>query len=203
MPPGTVAGFADATGRFLPLVCTLNATKVTDAVARLLGVGAAELDAPRAGRAGRVPGAWCSCRTSTASARRTGPTPPGLLAGIRSDVTREQLARAAVEGVVCNLLAGADHLPAADGRVVLVGGGARSAGLPAGRRRPHGPPGRRAPTPTSSSPWGRRCRRRRCSTGAGFDEVAAAWSLGEGEVVEPDPLVDGAAVRAVYAEVST
>ena len=44
-PTGTVAGFADATGRFLPLVCTLNATKVTDAVARLLGVDAAELDA--------------------------------------------------------------------------------------------------------------------------------------------------------------
>ena len=41
---GTVAGFADATGRYLPLVCTLNATKVTDAVARLLDVSAAELD---------------------------------------------------------------------------------------------------------------------------------------------------------------
>ena len=34
-PTGAVAGFADATGRFLPLVCTLNATKVTDAVARM------------------------------------------------------------------------------------------------------------------------------------------------------------------------
>ena len=37
-PSGEVAGFADATGRFLPLVCTLNAAKVVDAVARLLGV---------------------------------------------------------------------------------------------------------------------------------------------------------------------
>ena len=36
------------------------------------------------------------------------------------------LARAAVEGVVCNLLAGADALPAGEGRVLLVGGGARS-----------------------------------------------------------------------------
>ena len=35
---GAVAGFADATGRFLPLVCTLNATKVTDTMARWLGV---------------------------------------------------------------------------------------------------------------------------------------------------------------------
>src|SRR5213078_2891950 len=43
-PTGTVAGFADASGRFLPLVCTLNATKVTDAVARLLGVGMEQFD---------------------------------------------------------------------------------------------------------------------------------------------------------------
>ena len=38
-PTGTVAGFADATGRYLPLVCTLNATKVTDAVAPPPGGG--------------------------------------------------------------------------------------------------------------------------------------------------------------------
>ena len=68
-PTGTVAGFADATGRFLPLVCTMNATKVTDAVARLLGVehetfDALALEAP----AGRV--ASFSSRTSTASGRR-------------------------------------------------------------------------------------------------------------------------------------
>ena len=37
-PTGAVAGFADATGRFLPLVCTLNATKVTEAVRNLLVV---------------------------------------------------------------------------------------------------------------------------------------------------------------------
>src|SRR4029079_9439351 len=42
---GAVAGFADATGRFLPLVCTLNATKVTDTVARWLGGALPGLDA--------------------------------------------------------------------------------------------------------------------------------------------------------------
>ena len=42
---GAVAGFADATGRYLPLVCTLNATKVTDAIARWLGVDHGRLDA--------------------------------------------------------------------------------------------------------------------------------------------------------------
>ena len=43
-PSRIVAGFADATGRHLPLVCTLNATKVTDAVRQLLGVDHDELD---------------------------------------------------------------------------------------------------------------------------------------------------------------
>ena len=42
-PSGLVAGFADATGAFLPLACTLNAARVLDAAARLLRVGPAEL----------------------------------------------------------------------------------------------------------------------------------------------------------------
>ena len=60
---GTVAGFADATGSFLPLVATLNAARVLDAVAGLLGVGHDELGAlalevglqHQAARAGRRP----------------------------------------------------------------------------------------------------------------------------------------------------
>ena len=42
-PTGTVAGFADASGHFLPLVATLNAARVLDAIARLLGVDHDEL----------------------------------------------------------------------------------------------------------------------------------------------------------------
>ena len=61
---GLVAGFSDATGEFLPLACTLNAARVLDAAARLLGVDLAELAAlalsRRAGRRradrGAVPG---------------------------------------------------------------------------------------------------------------------------------------------------
>ena len=37
---GAVAGFADATGRFLPLACTLNATKVTDTMVATPGTRA-------------------------------------------------------------------------------------------------------------------------------------------------------------------
>ena len=92
-PTGTVAGFADATGRFLPLVCTMNATKVTGAVARLLGVDQAQLDAlaleapRRCGRAGARPAprrrthsepARCDRDSDgTAHRRDPGPTGPG------------------------------------------------------------------------------------------------------------------------------
>ena len=70
-PSGIVAGFADATGRHLPLVCTLNATKVTDAVARLLGVDHEEFDELVFAAPPGAGGLTCS-RTSTANARPTG-----------------------------------------------------------------------------------------------------------------------------------
>ena len=125
---GIVAGFADATGRHLPLVCTLNATKVTDAVARLLGVGHEAFDELVLAA---TPGAGGLTLLPYLDGERTPdrPSATGVLSGMRSDVSREQLARAAVEGVVCGLLDGLDALTAfapADGRLILVGGGARS-----------------------------------------------------------------------------
>lgn len=42
---GTAAGFADATGRFLPRVATLSAARVLTAAARRLGTDPAGLDA--------------------------------------------------------------------------------------------------------------------------------------------------------------
>ena len=197
-PTGTVAGFADATGRFLPLVCTLNATKVTDAVARLLGVDAAELDelalaAP--------PGADGLVLVPHLDGART-PNRPGAtgsLTGMRSDVSREQLARAAYEGVVANLLAGADHLPAGDGRVVLVGGGNRSAAY---RRVAADLTGRVVHVPAADElvALGAAVQAAAVLTGSSFDDVARAWELGRSTTVEPDPSVDRDAVRAAYAE---
>ena len=75
-PSGVVAGLADATGHFLPLVCTLNAMKVTDAIARLLGVAVRSSTGSPSGRRPE-PMAWSSFPTSTASARRTVRTRPG------------------------------------------------------------------------------------------------------------------------------
>jgi xylulokinase len=127
-PSGAVAGFADASGRYLPLVCTLNATKVTDTVARLLGVGLQGLDA----LAMATPlGAGGVIMLPYLDGERTPnrPKATGGLSGLRSDTTREQVARAAFEGVICGLLDGLDalrlHVPDIR-RVVMVGGGTRS-----------------------------------------------------------------------------
>ncbi|MCV2395125.1 xylulokinase [Actinotalea sp. M2MS4P-6] len=127
---GWVDGVADAAGGWLPLVCTLNATKVTDAFARLLGVDHAELSrlalaAPvRADRAVLV---------AYLDGERTPERPHarGLLGGLRSDLTREEFALAAFEGVVLGLVRGQRAIDAAgvptDGVTVVTGGGARSA----------------------------------------------------------------------------
>jgi len=130
-PTGAVAGFADATGRFLPLVCTLNGSKVVEAVRRLLGVDHAAFDelalAGPSGAGGLV-------LLPYFDGERTPnlPDATGTLAGLRTDVTREQLARAAVEGVVCSALDALDALRRhvqVDGRVMICGGGSRSAAV--------------------------------------------------------------------------
>lgn len=126
---GLVAGFADAEGNFLPLACTLNATRVFDATAALLGVSLAGFNelalAAGSGAAGLtlVP-YFDGERTPNL------PDATGSLHGItRENYTPENLARAAVEGVVCSL---ADGLRALQDqgvtaeRIILVGGGAQS-----------------------------------------------------------------------------
>lgn len=130
---GAVAGFADATGRWLPLVCTLNATQVTSRVRRLLGVETPELDALALAA---PPGSGGLVLLPYLSGERTPDRPDatGVLAGLRVDTSRACFARAAFEGVVCGLLDGLDALAAAgvdvaprDGRrFLLVGGGANS-----------------------------------------------------------------------------
>ncbi|WFE61999.1 xylulokinase [Micromonospora sp. WMMD714] len=129
---GAVAGFADATGRFLPLVCTLNAARVLDSAATLLGVdldelSALALDAP--------PGADGLVMVPYLEGERTPdrPTATGSVHGLTlRTATPAHLARAAVEGMLCALADGLDALVAQGAtveRVILVGGGARSAAV--------------------------------------------------------------------------
>ena len=201
---GAVAGFADATGRFLPLVCTLNATKVTDAIARLLAVDLARLDelalaAP--------PGAEGVTLVPYFDGERTPnrPDATGTLAGLHSDVTREQVARAAIEGVVCGLLDGLDALHAAGvdarGRLVVVGGGARSGAF---RQVVADCSGRPVivPRATEHVAAGACVQAAAVVHGCAPESVAAAWQLGAGDLVEPVPDVDRDAIRARYRAVA-
>jgi xylulokinase len=201
-PSGTVAGFADATGGFLPLVCTLNATKVTDTVARLLGVSLEELDelALRAD-----PGAGGLTLLPYLDGERTPDRPEatGVLGGVTTGATREAVARAAFEGVVCGLLDGldalGDHVSVEGGRCWLVGGGARSRAY------------RQILADLSGRPIVTSGLDETVATGAAVQaaavlarchplEITAAWELHRTEITEPSPGVDRSSIRTRYAE---
>jgi xylulokinase len=126
---GIIAGFASATGEHLPLVCTLNAARVLDAAARILGVDHAELarlalSAP--------PGAGGLILVPYLEGERTPnrPDATGALHGLTLATSDPaHLARAAVEGLLCGLADALDALVAAGvpvQRAFLVGGAARS-----------------------------------------------------------------------------
>ena len=126
---GLVAGFADATGRYLPLACTLNGSRVLEAAGRVLGVdheGLSDLALAAA------PGAGGLVHVPYLEGERTPnlPEATGSLHGMTlSSLTRENLARAAVEGLLCLMADGVEAVRVqgvAVDRVTLVGGGARS-----------------------------------------------------------------------------
>ncbi|WP_062985550.1 xylulokinase [Nocardia anaemiae] len=127
---GAIAGFADATGAFLPLACTLNAARVLDATAELLGVDNSGLES-LARQA--PPGSEGVVMLPYLSGERTPnlPQATGSLHGLRPETLRpSHIARAAVEGMLCNMADALDHLRAAGipiRRVLLIGGAARSA----------------------------------------------------------------------------
>lgn len=126
---GLVTGFADATGRYLPLCATLNASRVLDAAARMLGVdhaGLSELalSAP-AGAEGLVLVPYLEGERTPNK-----PDATGALHGLRlANTTPANLARASVEGMLCALADGLDALRAQGVPVEglqLIGGGAQS-----------------------------------------------------------------------------
>lgn len=126
---GTVAGFADATGRFLPLIATLNAARILDAVATLLGVdhdglGRLALEAE--------PGAGGLVLQPYFEGERT-PNRPDATATLfgmtLANTTRADLARAAIEGMLCGLADGLDALTSRGvqaRRILLIGGAAQN-----------------------------------------------------------------------------
>ena len=128
-PSGAVAGFADATGRFLPLVCTLNAARILDAATRILGkthdeVGALALTAK--------PGANGLSLLPYFEGERTPnrPDATGVFAGMNlNNSNPADIARAMIEGMLCGLVDAVDALEklgVSINRVLLIGGAAKN-----------------------------------------------------------------------------
>ena len=126
---GAVAGFADATGRFLPLVCTLNAARILDAATRILGkthaeVGALALTAK--------PGANGLSLLPYFEGERTPnrPDATGVFAGMNlTNSNPADFARAMIEGMLCGLVDAVDaleQLGVSINRVLLIGGAAKN-----------------------------------------------------------------------------
>ena len=124
---GIVAGFADATGNYLPLVCTLNAARVLTSTASLLGV---DFDGLAALALAAAPGSGGLTLLPYFDGERTPNLPDarGSLHGItRENLTPQNLARAAIEGMFGGLADAVDALVGvgvAPRRILLVGGAA-------------------------------------------------------------------------------
>jgi xylulokinase len=125
---GVISGYADATGRFLPLVCLINCTRTVDAMARLAGlepVAALDLAATV------EPGAGGLLLEPYFGGERTPNLPgaTGTLRGMQLDnLTPANLVRAALDGVAAGLAYGIRCLRDAGipgETIALVGGGSR------------------------------------------------------------------------------
>jgi xylulokinase len=125
-PSGAVCGFADATGRFLPLACMINCTRVVDITARLFGIDPrTTLDRLE----GIDPGAGGLLMLPYLGGERTPnlPNATGSLFGLaESNAAPELIVRAALDGVAAGLAYCQEALVELGVRkemVTLVGGG--------------------------------------------------------------------------------
>lgn len=128
-PTGTVCGFADATGNFLPLVCTLNCARNLEATALLLG-----MDLDQFSRLALTAPAGAEGLTFMPylEGERTPPLPTatGELVGMTlTNLTPANVARAAIEGILQSLAYGIEVLAEHTGRIdriTLTGGATQS-----------------------------------------------------------------------------
>jgi len=192
---GIVAGFADATGHYLPLVATLNAARVLDAAGRLLGVDHDELSrlalSATTGAGGLVLVPYLEGERTPVR-----PDATAALHGLTLDTADPaHLARAAVEGLLCGLADALDALRAQGctvERVLLVGGGAASEAV---RRIAPAVLGCPVHVPAPAEYVARGAARQAAWVLAGSAEPPA-WELPELELYESEPTPQ---VRARYA----
>lgn len=125
---GSIAGFADASGKWLPLACTLNASRIIDAMANIIGADYQEFDE----LALSVADAGGLQLLPYFEGERT-PNLPDAKAELTgmdlANCNRPQVARATIEGLLRLMRGALDAVRALDvpiEKVLLVGGGAKS-----------------------------------------------------------------------------
>lgn len=130
---GAVAGFADATGRFLPLVCTLNAARILDAATRILGKSHDEVAALALSS---VAGAHGLTLLPYFEGERTPnrPDATGVFAGMNlNNSNPADIARAMIEGMLCGLTDAVEalmRLGVTVNRILIIGGAAKNPAIP-------------------------------------------------------------------------
>lgn len=128
-PSGEVAGFADATGRFLPLVCTLNAARILDAACKLLKVNHQELaNLALSAKAGAEGLTLLPYFEGERTPNR--PNARGTLNGLSlKNSDPANIARAYIEGMLCGLadaVQSLEKLNVSVNRILIVGGAAKN-----------------------------------------------------------------------------
>ena len=192
-PSGIVAGFADATGRHLPLACTLNCTLAVDRMAAWLG-----LDRDDAADRSRV------VALPYLDGERTPnlPRATGLLVGMTHETTPAELLRAAYEGAAASLIDALDAIDTqaggipTDAPLVLIGGGARGRIWRDVVRRLSGR-ALRIPSDGEHVALGAAAQAAGVLTGEDPLTIAQRWGHGRGEDLDPLPRDDETLARIV------
>jgi xylulokinase len=177
-PTGTVAGFADARGDWLPLACTLNCTLAVDRVAALLGLDREAVE----------PGTDVTLLPYLDGERTPDlPHASGLLHGLRHDTTGGQVLQAAYDGAVHSLLGALDLVLDADADrtapLLLIGGGARGKAWQQTVRRLSGRPVQ-VPEARELVALGAAAQAAGLLTGEDPAAVARRWDTARGPVLE-------------------
>ncbi|MEU9329257.1 xylulokinase [Streptomyces canus] len=177
-PTGTVAGFADAHGDWLPLACTLNCTLAVDRIAALLGLDREAVE----------PVSGVTLLPYLDGERTPNlPNASGVLHGLRHDTTGGQLLQAAYDGAVQALLGALDLVLDQDADrstpLLLIGGGAQGAAWQQTVRRLSGRPVQ-VPEAKELVALGAAAQAAGLLTGEDPGAVARRWNTAAGPVLE-------------------
>ncbi len=180
-PSGSVAGFADATGRFLPLACTLNCTLAVDRMAGWLG-----LDREAAAGSTEV------VVLPYLDGERTPnlPNAAASITGLRHSTQPGEILLAAYQGAVLSLLEALDVIGAhssgidPEAPLLLIGGGAQGATW---RRVVQSLSGRaiQIPEATELVALGSAAQAAAVLAGGAPEETARRWGTSRGTVLPP------------------